>query len=134
MPPLSSVDLLAPEGDLEVSWFLPLDSVEVNRRIEGWLTQGYKHTDGASAEALRDDVAKSFAYYKAYEHIATSLARRPNTVTFNESGAKTHSSEDPKYFLDLSRSWYDVFASLAPVAAPASDFTPSASVKHRIRF
>jgi len=134
---LAAVDLLAPNGELEVDWFAPLDTAAASARIDASLAEGYAKSDITRTEDVRNETAKAYAYYKEYKRIGTSIARKPKTLTVveqNDTTSRTYTTEDAEFFLGLSASWWDVFVSLVPTVTENVEGSPSMSVKHRVRF
>ena len=133
---IAAADLLAPNGELEVDWFAPLDSAAVTARLTAWIADGYTKQPSSADQQVKDDTAKAWGYYSAYKHIASALARKPSVLTVveqNDTTSRTYTRDEIQHFTDMSQSWYSVVIALTPVI-DTSDFTPSKSVRHRTAF
>lgn len=109
-------DVLKPEGELGYELFIGRTEADVDEDLTAYLENG--RTKAIAAEitddATLDEIAKAYTYYRAYKDIYITISRQPATVTWNDKGSKTYSSQQPKRFLDLSNDWLAVVKSLAP--------------------
>lgn len=134
---LTADDLLTSKGELELDWFSPLDLSAVSARLNEWLAEGFRRSDATQSQQVRDDTARAFAYFNAYNNIAKTIARKPKVFTVseqNDTTSRTYTIEDAEFFKGYADSWWDVFLSLVPVAVESNEPQPSVSVKHRNRF
>jgi hypothetical protein len=87
---LTPGDLRSPTGDLGDSLFPGESPSKLEERLQGYLTEGY-----AKAAALAytgedaDDVARAWAYYRAYHAVYVRMLNEPSTVQIEGQGQKS---------------------------------------------
>lgn len=138
MPPtrLTADDLLKPQGDLNVDWFLPDDHSAVRAFLDNQLSTGYSYADPTKPEATQNDVARAYAYWKGFAALAGNMAAKPAIATVSESNdttSRTFSADQLRFFADMATSWKEILDVLVPATIDVAEHTPSMSIRQRTR-
>lgn len=79
-------DLLTPKGRLKAKVLWPgVDLSEVSENLEEFLTEGYAK---AGTSAKKDDAAKWWAYYRAWDEKYQTLSASPATASIGDEGSR----------------------------------------------
>lgn len=123
--PLTSVDLLAPTGDIEASFFPKDDAPVLGERLDAYLAEGYAKASALTAPADRDAAALAWAYHRAYRAIAARLAAQPATVSLDGGMSRTYTAAQVQHFTQLADGYAAEFDVWVVAAAANRVLVPS---------
>jgi hypothetical protein len=86
---LTAGSLRSPTGDLGDSLFPGESSGQLDSRLQGYLDDGYAKAGAAGVTDPddQDEIAKAWAYYRAYNAVYIRMLNNPSTVTMERQGS-----------------------------------------------
>jgi hypothetical protein len=92
MADLLARDLLEPKGEIALNLFPAETADQIEARASVWLAEGFVRSSALSG-AARDDAARQWAYYRAWNAVYTRLISLPSSVTVPAGGGHGYSAQ-----------------------------------------
>jgi GH15 family glucan-1,4-alpha-glucosidase len=116
--PLTSSDLLTPDGEIDGALFYPsLSSPDVSARVDAYLVQGYaKATAATVTDAnLADRIARAFAYYRAWSDVVNRLTLSPASASLAGEVSTSFLQTQINEWILARDAWKAEYLALLPV-------------------
>ena len=134
---LTSVDLLAPVGELQPALFPMMDGAAVAALLDGYITQAYLRADAAAImdPAARDNIARAGGYSMSYQGALQRIVSTPTSVSLTDKGSSAYSAEQLKVLERRAQYWQDLYDELVvPPVEPIAGGGTSGSTRNHFVF
>jgi hypothetical protein len=123
--PVSANALLAPAGEVEVSFFPGETQPAVLARLQAYLDDGYDRVAASVTDVdTQDEIATAWAYYRAYKAIHLTMSRSAASKAVAGEASSTTLAMQIQAFADERDDWLAEFTRLMPVDASQTTASP----------
>jgi hypothetical protein len=119
---LNAAALLRPQGMLTPGLFPEMSSDELTVFLDTKLAEGYTSADAVAGAGAtkRDNIARAWAYYQAYEAIWQRVSAAPATATIDGEASRTYLQTQIETFEKLRDRYANEWSALTTVLSTST--------------
>lgn len=124
--------LITPTGRIAPDLFPEWDDACLASAVQAWITEAYDRPDVAGlGETRQDAAARAWAYHRAFDAAAVSMAANPATHSQTDAGSSGYSKDQRDAIRERADRYLTEFHTLtAQTAAIPSQWTGGQTVPH----
>ncbi|MEO7102868.1 MAG: hypothetical protein ABI119_05980 [Gemmatimonadaceae bacterium] len=132
---LVAADLASPAGEVETTLFYPgtLDAA-VTARLNAYLTQGYALGTALTDTVAQDDLARNYAYYRAWSDVVNRITLQPASTSLAGEVSISRLQSQINTWIVARDAWRQAYLALLPDSSTVATPGVSQSIATLYRF